>query len=151
MLTEHIISRKIQATSVDLSNLSYNSIELGAFDKYLHLVRIDLSNNYLTTIGSEFDKLKNLNYLDLGKNRISSISDRAFENLSDLSMIDLSNNQLNQISENLFIGLVKLKAIFLENNCFANEIRLALEDGAKLIISIEKLIRIKVNIKFSFK
>lgn len=149
MLTEHIISRKIDITSVDLSNLSYNSIELGAFDKYLHLERIDLSNNYLTTIGSEFDKLKNLNYLNLSNNRISSISDRAFENLSNLGVIDLRNNQLNQISENLFIGLVNLKAIYLEND--ANEIRLALEDEVELIVPIRKLIRIKVNIKFSFK
>ncbi len=69
----------------------------------LHLRRIDLSYNRIDSIKCGlFDRLFNLDYLNLSSCRIKQIDDNSLKDLHKLGTLDLSDNHLNEFSQSEF-------------------------------------------------
>ena len=76
-------------------------------NKYVEIISLDLSNNlndfetYLTNINN-FGMLKKLN---LSFNQLSIIKQRQFQKLNNLEVLDLSYNEIFYFEKNAFLGL----------------------------------------------
>lgn len=81
------------------------------------LVEVDLSHNKLINFPpAMFSALNLLKVLNLSRNEMNSLADRAFEGLASLSYVDLSDNKLSSLPPELFIETTRLKEIHLRNN-----------------------------------
>lgn len=81
------------------------------------LTSLDLSNNKIANLPSAiFSGLGRLSYLNLARNGMSFIADRAFEGLVSLSIVDLSENRLTSLPPELFSEAKYVKQINLKNN-----------------------------------
>lgn len=91
-----------------LGNLSYNLPSLKEFY---------LNNNNISAIQHDiFEKLTNLQILNLAYNKINSLDSHSFTNLQKLEKLYLSNNLLRYLRERPFQYLNNLNEIHLENN-----------------------------------
>jgi hypothetical protein len=97
-MTDLINTFKSSATS-SLKDLSLrgNSIQnVVSFPPSLGLLRLDMSENLITTLNADsFSNLATLNTLILKNNKINSISPQAFANNVNLNSLELSNNFLS--------------------------------------------------------
>jgi hypothetical protein len=75
------------------------------------LVILNLSNNYLTSLPSDFTNLKNLKFLYLGNNRISQLPEN-LGNLQNLCHLEVNNNPLKTLTPSLK-DLLFLHTLFL--------------------------------------
>ncbi len=83
---------------------------------------IDLSQNKIKLVYADtFAKMRELAHLNLAKNDICAIDDRAFRTLLKLEVLFLNDNKLANISSNLFAGLYQLETLSLANNYLKSE------------------------------
>lgn len=84
----------------------------------LDTIKLDLSKNTVAVIrkGSFFNRLSDLQRLDLSNNHISLIEPGAFEGLHNLKRLDLSHNKLGSINGSIFTGLQSLQKLMLSFN-----------------------------------
>ncbi|KFM63354.1 Leucine-rich repeat neuronal protein 2, partial [Stegodyphus mimosarum] len=128
-----------------LQELHLNSNKIksiaASFTVYHHLHYLDMSQNLLTSLGSDnfaeqrelvvlhlnsnkisslksktFVCLSSLKILRLDGNLISDIADDAFEPLHSLENLDLSRNRISTLSSSAFSGLINLKELYLRDN-----------------------------------
>lgn len=118
-LTEACIPVIMSLKKLRLLDISYNNFHFFTDSTLLqlqYLEEINISCNYLSTLGEEFSKLQSLQILRAHTNNITSIP--SFNQSKSLKILDLSNNKLPQISPELFITK-NLK--FLDLTCNENE------------------------------
>lgn len=60
-----------------------------------------------------FSCLRNLEWLDLGNNGLTTIVDLTFKGLGKLSFLDLTLNMISYITDNSFLGLDSLETLML--------------------------------------
>ncbi|XP_030375155.1 toll-like receptor Tollo [Scaptodrosophila lebanonensis] len=78
---------------------------------------LDLSANKIISLPSAMlSALNRLMYLNVARNSMSFLADRAFEGLHSLRIVDLSANRLTSLPPELFSETKKLEEIFLRNN-----------------------------------
>ena len=109
-----------------------------------------------------FPKDNVLNYLQLSKCEILSISPAVFEDLDKLTYLNLNSNYLDSLDEDLFRNLVKLEELHLSDNnlrdieydLLKKNVQLKVLDITKnriqslrpsLIISLEMLVRLYID------
>ncbi|KAL5285105.1 hypothetical protein ACFFRR_007069 [Megaselia abdita] len=81
------------------------------------LTQLNLSDNKITNLSSAvFSALVRLKKLNLARNNMNYIADRALEGLVSLTTIDLSENQLTSLPPELFSETKSIKEIYLRNN-----------------------------------
>lgn len=99
---------------LDLSLMNVSEIPVDEIKNLRRATVLDLSNNRITQIRSNFADLIQLTVLDLSKNRITSICDD-FGLLTNLRRLDLYSNQITRLP--LTFGRLKnLKYLDLQNN-----------------------------------
>lgn len=100
-------------------NLSRNQIATidGNFRNNKELKYLNLSNNRLTSLNAAtFDGAHDLTNISLANNIIQSMDVDTFSKLGQLQSLDLSSNNVKNISENLFAKNNRLKFLDLRNN-----------------------------------
>jgi Leucine-rich repeat (LRR) protein len=97
-------------------NLNRNILE-GLLDNEINFELIDLSYRKIYSIDSQtFAGLKDLKYLRLESNYLSSIDLGTFDDLNNLEILFLFNNKLKSIHPAIFSNLLKLKYLNLNGN-----------------------------------
>lgn len=131
-------------TLLDVVNLSFNQLVNVAFPQHLSSVRIlNLQNNQIKALRSQiFAGFKNLQYLDLSNNLLTTLPElfiapgsatelidlrlqnnqlqtlpaQAFANLQKLEFLNLADNQLTELSPQFFAALPNLKTLIVGRN-----------------------------------
>lgn len=80
--------------------------------------RLLLNDNFITSIPAFglFNRLPDLQSLDLSRNQISSIEEGAFEGATSILEITLAENEVTDVNKKLFLGLINLKTLSLYSN-----------------------------------
>ncbi|XP_015174039.1 PREDICTED: protein slit isoform X3 [Polistes dominula] len=101
--------------TIDCSNKKLTSIPR---DLPIYTSALLLSNNELDKIKADglFQKLPELQLLDLKKNKISRIEASAFQGAHKLTDLLLSDNRLREVHNKMFTGLTNLKSLNLHGN-----------------------------------
>jgi hypothetical protein len=82
-----------------------------------NLVRLDLSNNNITTINKhDFYKLGQVKVIDLSYNNIHIVHEDSFEHVVCLEELDLSYNNIVHLPLNIFRSNQNLKQLYLKKN-----------------------------------
>lgn len=93
------------------------SVEMVYFDSLPRLKYLTLSHNPGISISEHaFDKLKNLQQLDLMWCGIKNLNDLHLEGLINLRKIYLVGNEIDSVTSNMFRGLSNLQSIDLTSN-----------------------------------
>ncbi|VDD87512.1 unnamed protein product [Enterobius vermicularis] len=93
---------------------------------------LDLSNNALTTVPSDaLSTTKNLRYLDLSYNKISTLRKIDLRHMDKLIEIRLNDNALTSIGDGAFDELTQLQYLYLQRNGLTNFDSSRLLDGLK--------------------
>ncbi|TMS36256.1 hypothetical protein L596_003465 [Steinernema carpocapsae] len=103
-------------TSVNCSSRSLSEIPS---DIPIFTTELFISHNNISVVraGSSLARLKNLESLDLGHNRIISIEDEAFKSLSNLKNLNLSSNLIRHFSHAQFGSSVpSIETLDLDHN-----------------------------------
>ncbi|XP_045187782.2 G-protein coupled receptor GRL101-like [Mercenaria mercenaria] len=102
---------------LNLSGCDIDVITRNAFNRLRNLQLLDISNNLIRTLPNRvFSSLKQLKTLHIhGNYYMSKIDPKAFQNLFLIRDLNLANSLLRKISANTFAGL-KLKSLDLSNN-----------------------------------
>lgn len=85
-------------------------------------------NSYFRTTRSKFINMKNLQYLNLGYNKLDALYHDTFEGLENLRILGLKNATIRFVTNNTFHKLQKLEFLNLENNYFVKNNPVGLED-----------------------
>ncbi|XP_077297692.1 uncharacterized protein LOC143919287 [Arctopsyche grandis] len=98
-------------------DLSSNLIKMIPIElKNLHQLRLlNFSHNQIDTL-EEISYVKYLITLDLSKNKINTISIKAFKNMKHLEELYLQDNNIDHLKASVFISLAKLKKLDLHGN-----------------------------------
>ncbi|XP_037940376.1 toll-like receptor Tollo [Teleopsis dalmanni] len=81
------------------------------------LISLDVSSNKISIFPSAIlSGLSFLKYLNLSRNNINFVADRAFEALFSLSVLDLSDNHLTSLPPELFAETKLMKELYVKNN-----------------------------------
>ncbi|XP_058798231.1 protein slit isoform X2 [Phymastichus coffea] len=101
--------------TIDCSNENLTAIPK---DLPIYTSTLLLKNNAIEKIKAEniFEKLPELQHLDLRGNRISRIEAGAFEGANKLTDLLLSDNKLREVHTKMFGGLTSLKSLNLHGN-----------------------------------
>lgn len=108
------VKEKLNHNVLDLSLMNISVIPVDEIKTLKRATILDLSNNVISIISTDFTSLIQLTKLDLSKNKIKSISDD-FGNLVNLRHLDLYNNQIERLPLS-FGRLKKLKYLDMKNN-----------------------------------
>ncbi|EDV97732.1 GH14531 [Drosophila grimshawi] len=105
----------------DISNFYFSSASLTSSRKSRicgsTLESLDLSANKMVSLPSAMlSALVRLTHLNMAKNSMSFLADRAFEGLASLRVVDLSANRLTSLPPELFAETKHLQEIYLRNN-----------------------------------
>lgn len=86
--------------------------------KLRELKEIDLSGNLIKSIGRAkmFQNMTSLEYMNVGKNEISTIFHDTFHGPKNIRHLVLSNNNINYIEDGAFVDLSLLESLDLEQN-----------------------------------
>ncbi|KAL3276836.1 hypothetical protein HHI36_012199 [Cryptolaemus montrouzieri] len=87
-----------------------------AFENLTNLQDLGLNGNLLGAVPAGIGKLRFLKTLDLGKNRIESVTNSSFEGLDILYGLRLVDNQIVNISRDAFSTLPSLQVLNLASN-----------------------------------
>ncbi|XP_052872120.1 leucine-rich repeat-containing protein 59-like [Anopheles cruzii] len=108
------VRERLTDNQLDLSLMNISTVPVNEIKALRRATILDLSNNRIGAIKSDFLALTQLTQLDLSKNRITSICDD-FGQLTNLRRLDLYNNQITRLP--LSFGRLKnLKYLDLKNN-----------------------------------
>ncbi|XP_047346786.1 protein slit isoform X5 [Vespa velutina] len=101
--------------TIDCSSKKLTSIPR---DLPIYTSTLLLGNNELDKIKADglFQKLPELQHLDLRKNKISRIEASAFQGAHKLTDLLLSDNRLREVHNKMFTGLTNLKSLNLHGN-----------------------------------
>lgn len=122
VLDSNKLSEWYPSYSTDISlyivNRTIDSIETNTFNAVFKLKILVLSFNQLVTLNDPllFASLTNLEYLDLGENKLNFLHSSLFKSLTKLRGLGLSFNRLISIQPQLFHSLTSLDYLFLDNN-----------------------------------
>lgn len=108
------VRERLTENVLDLSLMNISVVPVNDIKPLKRATVLDLSNNVITTINSDFTTLVQLTKLDLSNNKIRLIADD-FGNLINLRHLDLYNNQIERLPLS-FGRLKKLKYLDLKNN-----------------------------------
>ncbi|XP_015609044.1 slit homolog 1 protein [Cephus cinctus] len=104
-----------QTDELDLSNCGIKEIHPEAF-REVNVKTLNLTGNLLTNLpGGIFENLKDLEYLFLDRNNISSV-DGAFSGLNNLKLLNFSQNKIKVMNGGEFYGIPKTSEILIKNN-----------------------------------
>ncbi|XP_023315876.1 protein artichoke-like [Trichogramma pretiosum] len=126
---------------LDLSRNELSNVKVETFDALISLSELNLDDNLLRSVPNlfnnvkltslsirrnklqvierrELQNLKSLRVLQLGGNRIRSISAGSFEDLDSLAELDLSNNELDFIPSDLLKWQWNLRTLDVRGNRF---------------------------------
>ncbi|XP_016321241.1 uncharacterized protein LOC107672526 [Sinocyclocheilus anshuiensis] len=107
-------------TSVNSLTMAYQGITaIGpqTFDKFQNLKTLNLDNNHLSQVSSDwFSHQVTLETLRLSNNKITTLDHNSLDGLSNLLNLDLSQNQIHTITPSSLLGLSKLRQLGLTNN-----------------------------------
>ncbi|XP_014222191.2 toll-like receptor 3 [Trichogramma pretiosum] len=95
--------------------------------RLIHIVDLDLSDNYFTDVFYISDQrkresflrlgsLKDLKKLNLSNCRISRVDKDSFKEAANFEDLDLSNNDIRQLDDNLFSQVFAMRNLDLSNN-----------------------------------
>ncbi|CAH0557026.1 unnamed protein product [Brassicogethes aeneus] len=101
---------------LDISRNQISEILPGTLDKNRELQVIDASHNGLVQLSSTFFGLKNLQILDLTKNRLKHIDTDILNSLTSLKELKASKNFIQELKQGAFNSLQHLKTLDLDNN-----------------------------------
>ncbi|KAK2152413.1 hypothetical protein LSH36_329g01020 [Paralvinella palmiformis] len=103
---------------IAIVDVSFNKISSLPKLSYPHLISLDLSNNAITDVKEgTFDSCRDLKYLNLSMNVLTSITKQMFGiDLHDLEELDLSHNRIATIGEFSFQFLPALKSMNISYN-----------------------------------
>uniref|UniRef100_A0A8D8JG29 Leucine-rich repeat-containing protein 59 n=1 Tax=Culex pipiens TaxID=7175 RepID=A0A8D8JG29_CULPI len=108
------VREKLNHNVLDLSLMNISSVPVNEIKTLKRATILDLSNNVISIINTDFTSLIQLTKIDLSKNKIRSIADD-FGNLINLRHLDLYDNQIERLPLS-FGRLKKLKYLDLKNN-----------------------------------
>lgn len=108
------VRERLTENVLDLSLMNISVVPVNDIKPLKRATVLDLSNNVITAINSDFTTLAQLTKLDLSNNKIRLIADD-FGNLVNLRHLDLYNNQIERLPLS-FGRLKKLKYLDLKNN-----------------------------------
>ncbi|XP_065074889.1 leucine-rich repeat-containing protein 59 [Ochlerotatus camptorhynchus] len=108
------VRERLTDNVLDLSLMNISVVPVAEIKPLKRATVLDLSNNVITAINTEFTTLVQLTKLDLSNNKIRLITDD-FGNLVNLRHLDLYNNQIERLPLS-FGRLKKLKYLDLKNN-----------------------------------
>lgn len=108
------VRERLTDNVLDLSLMNISLVPVDEIKPLKRATVLDLSNNVITVINTEFTTLVQLTKLDLSNNKIRLITDD-FGNLVNLRHLDLYNNQIERLPLS-FGRLKKLKYLDLKNN-----------------------------------
>ncbi|KXJ75382.1 hypothetical protein RP20_CCG011822 [Aedes albopictus] len=111
----HRIDRLIQLKSLDMANNLLEKVNFTEFNGMKELNFVDLSFNRIRVISIEMIDLPKLFKLDLSQNLLKNIP-RNFGKLRALDDLNLSYNKLEYVEISHFNGLTKLKVLDLQFN-----------------------------------
>nr|CAB3266366.1 slit homolog 3 protein [Phallusia mammillata] len=86
------------------------------FLRGLDIYKMSLQNLSLTSVPVEIRTMKNLEFLNLNDNRITTLPNNTFSGCTSLYRIVLENNQISTVETNAFNGANQLLWIFLSEN-----------------------------------
>lgn len=112
-----IISKMSNLKSLILSRNQIGCLSSTMISNLMHLSSLQLENNGLTNLPSEFGSLTNLHLLDLSNNKFGSLPAK-FCNLTNLMDLKLNNNDLMQGLPTEFSRLINLNWLSLNKNNF---------------------------------
>ncbi|KOC53091.1 hypothetical protein ADU90_00225 [Clostridium botulinum] len=108
-------------TGLYINGNNIKDLPEGVFDRLVNLERLDLSGNRLSSLPTGiFDKLTKLKYLYLSGNQLKSINKDAFNKLTKLEELALDRNHIFNIPQGVFNNLTKLKLIGISENRLNN-------------------------------
>ncbi|XP_045462948.1 leucine-rich repeat-containing protein let-4-like [Harmonia axyridis] len=101
--------------NIDVLSFSNNNITILNGPLFpIKLRKLNLSGNLMKVLKNRpFQLLKNLEFLDISKNKLDNLPFELFVNLKKLSYLDVSFNNLVKINVGVFHGLVSLKFLNL--------------------------------------
>lgn len=102
--------------SIWINGNRLKEIHAETFTKNPSLRYIDLGRNRLASIKSKNFNNKNVLYLYLRHNQLTSIPHDAFDGMDNLDRIYLSNNKLTAIHRDIFLNNPKLGWLYIDNN-----------------------------------
>lgn len=104
-------------TSKEEANCSYKSLNSVPACVPSSTQNIILSNNIFRELyPRQFERFRDLIFLDLSSNCINQTSDESFKGLSELAVLDLGSNNLQVLNRSLFTGLSSLQNLTLRRN-----------------------------------
>ncbi|XP_049791687.1 leucine-rich repeat-containing protein 57-like [Schistocerca nitens] len=129
--------------SLDLSFGRISQILPDSFQRMKELQHLDLSNNMLSAVSSDFSELPKLLSLNLSGNPLTLPSREPFLDSSSLDALDVSSCSLTDLWEHSFGKLQNLSELRIRNNpdleingCpFVDNIKLIVIDGEKEVIA----------------
>jgi Leucine-rich repeat (LRR) protein len=104
---------------LDLSHNKITTIEPDAFSYFVMIKKIDLSSNKLEYLHPNLlNQLKTIYplSLNLSNNFLKSIDSEFFVNLRSLEKLDLSFNKIHLIEDDTFVNSAQLKDLYLNHN-----------------------------------
>lgn len=104
---------------LNLGGNNLENINVSTLERLKYLKKLIISRNLLSSVPN-LSNLKNLELLDLSKNRIKSLREESFEGLLNLITLNLKGNKLDNIERNAFYGLKRLQYLNLERNNLEN-------------------------------
>ncbi|XP_054724752.1 insulin-like growth factor-binding protein complex acid labile subunit [Uloborus diversus] len=99
------------------------------------LQELHLNGNKIKSIAASFTVYQNLHYLDMSQNLLTSLGSENFSEQKELLVLHLNSNKITSLSKKAFSGLAKLRILRLDGNFIAD-----IADGAfEPLISLENL------------
>jgi len=116
-IPEFILTKFKSLESLRLNGAGIQFLSSNALANGKNLNQLDLKRNkiYALTRGI-FTPLVNLELLNLGSNGITTIEDNTFEGLTSLKYLYLEENNLVKVTSQTFAGLPKLEELLLRQN-----------------------------------
>ena len=110
----------ITLTSLKTLLLDYNDLVVlprGLLSGLRNLEYLNLEGNRLSSLdGNMFNETKKITTLILWKNNLKQLPNKLFNGLVHLSVLDLDENDLTALPKGLFMGMKSLKVLFLNKN-----------------------------------
>ncbi|KAL7175125.1 hypothetical protein ACSBR2_028849 [Camellia fascicularis] len=108
--------------SIILRDNLLQGVILGAIGNLTSLIRLDLSNNFFTSLLNGLSRLSRLESVILANNLLQGVISGGIGNLTSLISLDMSHNQLEGKIATSLGKLCKLKIIDLSYNKFSGEV-----------------------------